>query len=161
LFLLFVLLGGGRGSRWYGGGLDAFGSLTDNDKQRHRQTTTQTQRPSKINKLPIPVKHRVRRRVDALHLVEHDALERQRPGRIVELVVPALLLERLLVGDALGVQHGVEVHVDEVVEVLLGVDEVVAEVVVVVVVVVVVARFLVVLRFDFWLRMVFVNKAAS
>eukprot|EP00964_Phaeocystis_antarctica_P152453 scaffold120327_cov44-Phaeocystis_antarctica.AAC.3 len=84
------------------------------------------------------VEQRVGRRVDALHLVEHHALVRQRLLQVLQLVVPPLLLEhravvlrarvqhlvrvrvRLRVGARVRVRvgHRVEVDVDQVVEVL-------------------------------------------
>mmetsp|Transcript_54400 Transcript_54400/g.140542 ORF Transcript_54400/g.140542 Transcript_54400/m.140542 type:complete len:1111 (-) Transcript_54400:87-3419(-) len=64
------------------------------------------------------VHERVGRGVDALHLVEHHALVRQRLGLVLELVVPALLREHRRVALRARVQHGVQVDVDEVVEVL-------------------------------------------
>ena len=60
--------------------------------------------------------HRRRRRVGALHLVEHHALEHHRALGVVELVVPAFLPEGVL-GDQRE-EHRVEIDVDEVVEVL-------------------------------------------
>ena len=63
----------------------------------------------------------VGRRVDALHLVVHDALVRERRVRRLRLVVPTLLLKRACpdigVQDA-RVEHGIEVDVAEVVKVL-------------------------------------------
>jgi hypothetical protein len=60
----------------------------------------------------------VRAAVHTLHLVEDDALERHLALRLVELVVPSLLEERLLVLHAPRVEHRVQVDVDEVLEVL-------------------------------------------
>ena len=59
---------------------------------------------------------RVGRRVDALHLVVHDAVVAERPVGRLELDVPALLLEHAR--PELREEHGVEVDIDEVVEVL-------------------------------------------
>mmetsp|Transcript_4276 Transcript_4276/g.6879 ORF Transcript_4276/g.6879 Transcript_4276/m.6879 type:complete len:372 (+) Transcript_4276:3541-4656(+) len=57
--------------------------------------------------------------VHALHLVVHHALDGERSLRaLVQLVVPALLLQHLRVVDGARVQHCVQVHVDQVVEVL-------------------------------------------
>ena len=64
------------------------------------------------------VQQRVGRRVDALHLVEHHALVRERVLQVLQLVVPPLLLEDRTVVLRARVKHRVEVHVDEVVEVL-------------------------------------------
>ena len=68
--------------------------------------------------LRLPREHRVRGGVHALHLVVHDTLVRHLLVRGVQLVVPALLLERLLVVHAARVEDGVEVDVHEVPEVL-------------------------------------------
>ena len=68
--------------------------------------------------LRLTREHGVGGGVHALHLVEHDALEGHLAVRIVELVVPALLEEGLLVGHAARVEHRVQVHVDEVLEIL-------------------------------------------
>ena len=54
----------------------------------------------------------------ALHLVVHDAVEDQGRVRVGELVAPALLQEDARIVVDGGVQHRVEVHVDEVEEVL-------------------------------------------
>ena len=60
--------------------------------------------------------HGIRRGVHALHFVEDHAFVAERARRAVGFDVPAFLLEAVLV-DA-GEEHGVEVDVDEVVEIL-------------------------------------------
>ncbi len=60
--------------------------------------------------------HRGGRGIGALHLVEHDALERERHLRAVGLVVPAFLPEGVLRDQR--EEHRVEIDVDEIVEVL-------------------------------------------
>ena len=58
------------------------------------------------------------RRVHALHLVEHDALVRERIVLVLELVVPTLLREHGRVARRSRVQNRVQVHVHQVVKVL-------------------------------------------
>jgi hypothetical protein len=58
----------------------------------------------------------VGRGVDAFHLVEDDALVGQGVGHVLQFVMPALLLVGVAREER--VEHGVKVHVDQVVEVL-------------------------------------------
>jgi hypothetical protein len=69
-------------------------------------------------RLYLLVVHRVWLRVHALHFVEHDALEHHVRVLLVEFEVPALLLENFGVLEASGMEHCVQVHVAEIVEVL-------------------------------------------
>ena len=66
--------------------------------------------------LRVTAQQIIGRRVSALHLVEHNALEAKRLVGTFEFVMPAFLLEYLR-RDA-RVEHRVEVNIDEVVEVL-------------------------------------------
>ena len=68
--------------------------------------------------LRLAVEQRVSGGVDALHLVEHDALVDERIARLLELVVPAFLREDRRVAPRARPQHRVEIDVHEVVEVL-------------------------------------------
>mmetsp|Transcript_101881 Transcript_101881/g.287458 ORF Transcript_101881/g.287458 Transcript_101881/m.287458 type:complete len:365 (-) Transcript_101881:19-1113(-) len=60
----------------------------------------------------------VRARVDALHFIEHNALVHKRIVLVLDLVVPPLLRENSGIAHGPGVQHGVEIDVDEVVKIL-------------------------------------------
>ena len=62
------------------------------------------------------VHHRIGRGIDTLHLIEDDPLIDQRRVAAFQLIVPAFLLEGVF--GQKRKQHGVEIDIDEVVEVL-------------------------------------------
>src|SRR5262249_14387014 len=57
----------------------------------------------------------IRRRIGALHLVEHDALEGKRRVDALKLVMPALLREHLR-GEA-RMEYRIQIDVDQIVEI--------------------------------------------
>ena len=60
--------------------------------------------------------HRIGGRKRTLHLIEHDALVDQRRRAIIELIVPAFLPENVFGQQRK--EHRVEIHIDQVVEIL-------------------------------------------
>lgn len=68
--------------------------------------------------LDLAVVHTVRLAVHAFHLVEDDALVLHVTVNGIQLVVPSFLLKDLRVLETSGMEHGIQVYISQVVEVL-------------------------------------------
>ena len=59
------------------------------------------------------------RRKNPFHLIKYNAVIRERPVHIRQFIVPALLLENLLLLIDIRIKYGVEIHIHQIAEIFI------------------------------------------
>ena len=96
--------------------------LLEAELRNHRRITTGLVAVAGIREEcvhDVALEHRLRIREDTLHLVVDDAVIAERILLVHHLIVPALLPEDTRILDAVRMEHGIEIDIHQVIEILL------------------------------------------
>ncbi len=67
----------------------------------------------------LPFQHIIRRRISPLHLTVHNTVNMQGIPGILHLIMPAFLFENFLFMINVGVQHRIQIHIHQILEVFI------------------------------------------